>query len=173
MEILYSPQVTNLQDKKVIFLAGPVRCAEKWQEIVCKYFKNKGYSNYIMVSPIYIGTNKFTPEQHDTQIRWEMAHLEAAADSGYIAFFLSDQMEDDIEQSYARTTRFELGEWYGEIKNRNNVEIIIGYDKKFTGLNYILKKINFLIKDNPSKAKQITVCSDGLASFIKNIENKL
>jgi hypothetical protein len=107
---------------------------------------------------------------HDVQVKWEIKYLAKAAKHGLITFFLSDQTERDPFQSYARTTRFEFGEWFGELKNRDDVRIIVGYEKSFPGAKYILDRCKFYLEANPTKKNQLIVCEEGIDQFISKIK---
>lgn len=47
----------------------------------------------------------------DSQIDWETKHLNLAAKSGIILFWLSNELIHFCNRAFAQTTRFELGEW--------------------------------------------------------------
>lgn len=178
MEILYAPQTTNLLNKRVIFLAGPIRCCRNWQEKVLESFRENenDFRNTVIASPRrkegQVPEKDFSHLMYDSQVKWETDHLKAAGKNGLIAFFLGTQLRNDPEQTFARTTRFELGEWFGELKNRNDVRVIIGYDKTFPGLKYIFQRCKFFKDSNPNKSHQLIVCEEGLDAFANKIRIK-
>lgn len=180
MKILYAPEVTILNNKQTLFLAGPIRCTRNWQQQLIDLFNqdtNK-YPNLVIANPHrregVVPLKDFQYEMFDEQIKWEMKHLADAADHGVISYFLANQLERDPFQSYARTTRFELGEWFGELKNRNDIKIVIGWEKQFPGLKYIVQRIKFLCAINKNKKNQIKFCEEeGLDCFKTNIINML
>jgi hypothetical protein len=179
VEILYAPNNTEIKNRKVIFLAGPIRCAINWQELFLQKCRDNdmNFNNFIIANPRreagQVPTKDFDYMMFEEQIKWEVDYLSEASKNGYVTCFLANQLISDPFQSYARTTRFEIGEWFGELKNRDDVNIIIGYDKQFPGLKYVLKRIQLLIEKNPQKANQITVCKPGLDSYMQTLIDKM
>lgn len=178
MEILYAPNEVNFKGRKVIFLAGPIRCTYDWQaEVINKLSKEYDTNHIILATPRretgLVSSKRFNHQIHDVQVNWEIKHLAKAAQHGIITFFLSDQTERDPFQSYARTTRFEFGEWFGELKNRDDVVIIVGYEESFPGAKYILDRCKFYLEANPTKKNQLIVCEEGLDEFIDKIKENI
>lgn len=180
MKVLYSPDTTELKNKKVIFLAGPIKYTYDWQDDVIYELENCGQElpNVIIANPRRLqGTipiNQFKKQDHNIQVKWETKHLAEAAKTGLITFFLCNQETNDPNQTYARTTRFELGEWFGELKNKTDIKLIIGYDDEFAGLEYILDRFKFYLEKYPQKAKQLIVCKEsGIDEFVETILNHI
>ena len=179
MQVLHAPDIIDLTGKKTIFLAGPIRCARDWQGSLIKYISkmnDKRHEDLVIATPRrvqgHVPKKDFTYMMYEDQIKWETSHLSKAATSGFVTCFLANQLDDDPQQSYARTTRFEIGEWFGLLQTRDDVHIILGFEKQFSGLKYIITRIKMLLADNPEKAKQITVCGEGLDAFIRTIYKK-
>jgi len=104
MKIIYPPKIIKIDDP-IIFLAGPIRHTYDWQSKIALYFKYT-VSEYVFANPRLVRTNF----NLDEQIDWETYYLNQSAKTGYIAFYLAAQTTEDKEESFARTTRFELGE---------------------------------------------------------------
>lgn len=123
----------NYSDKKIIFLAGPIKGAPDWQARVIKdladldvYIANPRRENVINFNL-------------DLQIGWESKFL-ALAD--VIMFWVPQKDTDIAGRDYAQTTRFELSEWAAKTHyNREYKKIVVGIDDAFFGKSYIVKRL--------------------------------
>jgi len=144
LKILRAPEydIAEYSDDITIFLAGPIQGSQNWQEEIItkieKEFKDKKLSkNIIIASP----RRKEKPKKfiYEEQVNWESYYLNKANSSGINVFWLPTQdLEEkhDKNRSYAQTTRFELGEWYG----KGVYEYVIGIQPGFHGEKYIKMK---------------------------------
>ena len=159
--LLFAPEYTrNL--KKVIFLAGPIQDAELWHQRAIDYIQKK-YKNYDILCPYNFERKEFI---HLEQIEWETDYLKYASENGGILFWLANQNNETPGRTYAQTTRFELGEWIAKHSCDNNINISIGYDSKFHGIQYIKERILY-DKLSISVSKTLEQAIDNL---IKKIE---
>jgi hypothetical protein len=119
-------------DKPVIFLAGPIQGAPNWQDTAIEIIHSQ-MPEVIIASPRkdYLD-NSFN---YNEQVDWESYHLEKAASTGVIMFWLAREVEHDPERAYAQTTRAELFDW----KNRPG-NIVIGIESGFSGEKYIRRR---------------------------------
>jgi hypothetical protein len=123
-----------------IFLAGPCANAPAWHEEVVEWFKNIKSENTIN---IFIPKNEeFKSIEHQTN--WETLCLEYAYNNGLVAFYLADAASNNPNRGYARTTRFELGEWITKYQLRDETKknlLTIGIEDNFEGKDYIIHRI--------------------------------
>ena len=131
------------EDDINIFLAGPIQGAQEWQEEIIskieKEFKDKHFTcNIIISSPRRLEKPKnFIYEE---QVEWETYYLNRSYMGGITVFWLptqdNEQQYDNKSRSYAQTSRFELGEWFG----RGLGDFVIGVQSGFHGEKYITYK---------------------------------
>lgn len=174
MNILYPTQIIDQQNKLIIFLAGPIRCTANWQSILIDRLLVDEFvlDNVCVASPrgetIY---EKFDTQKEKEQIKWETHYLSKASENGIIVFFLANQTQPDENESYARTTRFELGEWFAELKYRDDITLIVGHDGNFQGYEYIKERmLNYLV-ENPHKKNQLILCERGIENTVNVIHD--
>lgn len=159
--IILSPLdgIINLNEKtsKVIFLAGPIQGAENWQQKVCDYlsfyFKDVKTSEQIYIANprrvLAFEKTDIEASEFSSQVKWESFYLRLASKTGTILFWIPNQTEEHPD-SYAKTTRFELGEWFGQIKYFSNgidmqlmnSNIVVGIEPNFPGRKYIQERLN-------------------------------
>ena len=152
-----------------IFLAGPIQGADNWQEKVIskieKEFKDVDLErNIVIASPRWL--KRSDDFVYNDQVNWESYYLDKASLSGVNVFWLpraDTKQANDKGRSYAQTTRFELGEWFGKYM----IDFVIGVEKGFHGEKYINLKfqqgydykissnLNDVIKELISKIKEI------------------
>lgn len=133
-------------DNKVIFLAGPITGAPKWQDEAVKYINNMDDKIYIAsprrdMTEQNMSNSVKGDENFNRQLEWERYYLDRAAQNGSILFWLPKSDKHDCNRSYARDTRGELGEWRGRMMYNKSLNIIIGGEEDFDGLDII--KRNF------------------------------
>lgn len=123
----------DYSDKKIVFLAGPIKGAPDWQSSTAKNLSDMD---------IYIANPRRENVQNfnlDLQVDWESKFL-ALAD--VIMFWIPQKDTDISGRDYAQTTRFELSEWAAKTHyNREHKQIVVGIDDGFFGKSYIVKRL--------------------------------
>ena len=125
----------------VLFLAGPIRNAPKWQDALIKELFPKQESIFI-ASPtrelskemmIHTEPDKDDYQTVKRQRAWEQYYMNQASESGCILFWLPEEAspKEHPEKIYAHITMMELGLWIARKKLNPNLNIVIGTDKKF------------------------------------------
>ena len=124
----------------LIFLAGPIHCAPRWQDKAVEILFSLN-EDLDIASPswylkeAYQKGNKPKP-RGKSQVPWETFHLrKAGTEKGAILFWLAEAAGHDCSYGYARTTRGELGEWL----TRANIcgdYIALGIERGFEGADY-------------------------------------
>lgn len=140
-------------DKKSVFLAGPIQGAGKWHERMIDLFQKKD-KDFVISSPKLIDGLTDHEKQMDyiemvmknlsLQVDWETKHLHKAAKNGVIVFWLGKEEKHYCNRAYAQTTRYELAEWINKSGAGLNIDIVVGYDKEFPGLQYIQHRLKEL-----------------------------
>ncbi len=145
---LYIPPNYDETDKKLLFLAGPIQSAPRWQdEAINFFFKRK--VDFNIACPRYALLNErttldWTPGIDSTrQIDWEGYHLNKAGDKyeGCILFWLPREKEHFCERAYAQTSRIELGEWLTRHK-LEGTKISLGIEECFSGGDYLRYRLS-------------------------------
>lgn len=152
-----------------IFLAGPVSGNEYWrQELIEELQKNTEIDELTIYSPQYKNkTDKFIGKS--LQATWETKALNYCYKHGFIVFFLANQIDDTFGRGYARTTRFELGEWVTKYRFGNDKKthlLIVGIESDFEGKDYLIHRLtkNYNITSFPSNIRELST------QIIKNIK---
>lgn len=123
----------NYSDKKIVFLAGPIKGAPDWQ---AQAIKDLADLDVYVANPRRDNVQNFNL---DLQIDWESKFL-AAAD--VIMFWIPPKDIEISGRDYAQTTRFELAEWAAKTRyNRIRKQIVVGIDDAFFGKSYIVKRL--------------------------------
>jgi len=144
MEVI-TPQSAekDYSDKKVVFLAGPIKGAPDWQN---QALKDLADLDIYVANPRCDNAVNFNL---DLQVDWESKFL-ALAD--VIMFWIPKKDIDIAGRDYAQTTRFELSEWAAKTHyNREYKKIVVGIDDAFFGKSYIAKRLiseNVPVYDN-------------------------
>ena len=129
-------------NRPVIFLAGPIRNAPKWQEEAIKIFLEKNEAVFVASPTRELGqglmlfTEADKPNEYETferQRAWEQYYLYAAAKKGSIIFWLPQEAEnrDHPDKVYAHITMLELGEWIARRQINKEINLVIGTDGNF------------------------------------------
>ncbi len=127
-----SPQ-KDYSDKKIVFLAGPIKGAPDWQS---KAVKDLSDLDIYVANPRRENVMNFNL---DLQIDWESTFL-ALAD--VIMFWIPLKDSDIAGRDYAQTSRFELAEWMAKTHyNHTRKQVIVGIDDAFFGKSYIVKRL--------------------------------
>ena len=136
--VLYPPKI-EVNDFKIIFLAGPIQGSRDWQAEIINKLKDKLPDNYKIACPrLEYKDGEF---DYNKQVDWETEYLTRAANDGVILFWLANEEQHDSKRSYAQTTRFELATWLERQKANNKIKIFLGVEKDFPGKKYIVKKV--------------------------------
>lgn len=144
MEVItpVSPE-KDYSDKKIVFLAGPIKGAPDWQ---AQAIKDLADLDIYVANPRRENVQNFNL---DLQVGWESKFL-ALAD--VIMFWIPQKDTDVAGRDYAQTTRFELSEWAAKTHyNREYKKIVVGIDNAFFGKSYIVKRLeaeNIAVYDN-------------------------
>lgn len=144
--IVYKPLTNKIElpSLPVIFLAGPCASAIDWQNKFIdgfSYLENKYETKDVIIA----NPRMYDDETNDyqEQIKWESYYLNQAGTKGVISFWLSNEIKPIAYRSFARTTRFELGEWYGKLSGLGIQawnHLALGIDSRFEGSDYIEEK---------------------------------
>lgn len=132
------------------FLAGPVLGGGDWQHQCCleiqKYFPESTiavpcpYGSQHPLASYFVSGGDVV---FDDQLSWERHYLEWAAHStnGCLLFWLPCESKEYPRvdgNPYAMTTYGELGEWRGSWKHNHLLNIVIGGEAGFPGLDDIV-----------------------------------
>jgi hypothetical protein len=169
--IFFCAPVINNISGPLIFLAGPIKGAIRWQDDAVDYIWTQDNTEHINIAsprrPITKMTKdkkyvKFTPEMFNEQVDWETKYLNRAAQDGVILFWLAKESVHLCERAYAQTTRFELSEWKEKYLWRG-AKIAVGIEEGFSGEHYIRHR---MMQDCPSIPIRDTLeatCRDAVA----------
>lgn len=144
-------------DLPIIFLAGPIRNAPKWQENAIEFFLKKDKSVFV-ASPtrtikeslnIYLEKDRKEYEIFERQRAWEQYYLDGASKNGCIIFWLPEESskKEYPDKVYAHITMLELGEWIIRKKLNPNINIVIGTDRQFPEWSTIEYEIKTEVPD--------------------------
>ena len=140
IKIATAPHQVEVGSDPVIFLAGPIRGAAKWQtravELLTESVFLSSHWGTIVVAnprrPEFDGNKDFYTGQFNEQIDWEHQYLELARQRGVAIFWLAEEVDHRCDNPYAKTTRFELAE-----AAALGCQLVVGGDPSFPGLDYI------------------------------------
>ncbi|MEI6266404.1 MAG: nucleoside 2-deoxyribosyltransferase domain-containing protein [bacterium] len=126
----------------MIFLAGPIKGSERWQEVAMEYIHEIDPNIYLASPRRVLDRQKdFTQEMYNEQVDWETEYLNRCAREGAIIFWLASEKEHYCERPFAQTTRFELAEW--KVKHENTgANLVIGIEDGFTNHRYIKRRFS-------------------------------
>ena len=120
-------------NKKIVFLAGPIKGAPDWQS---QAIKDLSDLDIYVANPRRDNVINFNL---DLQVGWESKFL-ALAD--VIMFWIPPKDTDIAGRDYAQTSRFELAEWLVKTHyNKTQKKVVIGIDDAFFGKSYIVKRL--------------------------------
>lgn len=123
----------DYSNKKIIFLAGPIKGAPDWQS---QAVKDLADLDVYVANPRRENVMNFNL---DLQVNWESRFL-ALAD--VIMFWIPKKETDVAGRDYAQTSRFELAEWMAKTHyNQTCKQVVIGIDDAFFGKSYIAKRL--------------------------------
>lgn len=129
----------------LIFLAGPIQGAERWQDKAVEIIENYAADIFI-ASPRRslefdrtLKKGSFTKEDYNQQVDWETYHLKVASEKGTVMFWLAKEFKHYCGRPHGQTSRFELGEW--KVKHeKDGINLIVGIEKGFTNERYIRRR---------------------------------
>lgn len=137
--------IIDTDGEPVFFLAGPVLGGGDWQSKA--FFLLKEELDCIIAIPMLYPTGHpiladLSPAQSKSlnSLEWERYYMDKAATSGCLIFWLGNEDKTNPRQdgnSYAMSTRGELGEWSYRLKHEHNLRVVIGADDSFPGLKQI------------------------------------
>jgi hypothetical protein len=115
------PEIVSVKGP-VVFLAGPVQGAPRWQP--------EATARLLSKSPLVNVANPFgTDTAWAQQWEWEAHYLQVA---DVILFWLPKEIQHECSRAYAQTSRFELGEWMAR-----GGPLVVGIEPGFVGEDYI------------------------------------
>lgn len=178
--MIHTPKTGDLKNvnipttRPVIFLAGPIRNAPKWQEKAIEILLEKNEAVFV-ASPtreiskhLTIFTEPARSEEYkafERQRAWEQFYLNQAAEKGCILFWLPK--ESDVKEFegkvYAHITMMELGEWIARKKMNPKINLVIGTDGDFPEWS----TIEFELK---TELPDLTICTSLDQSIDKALE---
>lgn len=150
-KLIIAPDYTEI-DASLIFLAGPIQGAERWQDKAVQIIQEIAPECQI-ANPRRPGDIKgdFPHEEYLKQVDWETFHLRKAGEKGAIIFWLAKESVHLCDRAYAQTTRIELGEW--KLRHeRDNAKLVLGIEEGFSNAKYIRRRFS---QDCP----EIKICS--------------
>jgi hypothetical protein len=139
--LILPPNYTHIEGP-LLFLAGPIQGAPRWQDRALDFLH--GFSpDLTIASPRRILDRSVNPERipYNEQVDWESHHLRRAAVNGAILFWLAKEFEHQCDRAFAQTSRFELGEWKMR-HERDGVKLIVGVEEGFTNERYIRRRLS-------------------------------
>lgn len=128
-------------DLPVLFLAGPIRNAPKWQEEAIKILIKKDEEIFVasptrdlsddLLSCLEVDNENY--ETFERQRAWERYYLNQASSRGCIVFWLPKEAEvkEVPDKVYAHITMMELGEWIARCTADKEMNLVIGTDGNF------------------------------------------
>jgi hypothetical protein len=134
--LIHPPDYSEFSEP-LIFLAGPIQGAPRWQDEAARLLGDQ--------LPALAIANPRRNElagafEFDAQVDWESHHLRLAARTGLILFWLAREVEQTPGRAYAQTTRFELAEWKMR-HERDGVKLVVGIEEGFSGARYIRRRL--------------------------------
>lgn len=141
-KVYYPPEPTDIASTTpVIFTAGPIQGAPRWQESAIDKFQWAFYDSDVAVAcPRTPGEWHY---RYNEQVDWELEHLQRAAGFGVVMFWLANRDPSEHHppgRCYAQTSRFELGEWVGRFLSGEGRSLVIGIEDGFPNERYIRRR---------------------------------
>lgn len=142
-KLIIAPKYEEI-NSALVFLAGPIQGAQRWQDEAIKYIQAKApeinIANPRRPDEQY-HKGEFPPELYAEQVDWETFHLRKAAKEGAILFWLAKEADHKCYRAYAQSTRFELAEWKMR-HERDGARLAVGIETSFTGARYIARRFS-------------------------------
>jgi hypothetical protein len=135
-------------DRPLIFIAGPIWGAISWYDKAVDIIHSHDDGIYV-ASPNALLSYKHLKKavkgddkKFNRCILWQRHYLEQASKKGAIMFWLPNEAKHCCTYPYGQDTRGEIAEWRGRLIYDKNIELVIGAEEKFPGLDSI--KENYL-----------------------------
>ncbi len=135
------------KDKRLFFLAGPVRGGGDWQWKMVTELYMCAPDSIVAIPQRYEETHPLNQARMDgdetkfeRQLAWEQYYLRAASRSGGVVFWLPCESTENPHpgpEPYGMDTRGELGEWRTRKEYEPDVRLFIGGDPLFHGFSQI------------------------------------
>lgn len=153
IKVVTAPEKADAFGLPVLFLAGPIQSAEKWQDKAIEFMLSEFdfHADFIIANPRRnVDTEgEFSKEMYEEQVDWEHLWLENARRYGSATlFWLASQSTENKNRAYAQTSRFELGEAMVDHTVYNS-KLIVGIEEGFTGARYIRYTLSKKTQDVP------------------------
>ena len=166
IKILRAPEYDNVatfEENKdiVVFMAGPAQGCENWQEEFMKKIQEELKGVKINKNIVFCNPRRLEKPKnfiYEEQVDWESFYLSKAAIQGFIVFWFAKETEKITGRSFARTSRFEIGEWFAKGQMIPGFKMIVGREDGFEGFEYIenrLKSADEKFKPNTTKKEMI------------------
>ena len=147
------------EKERHLFLAGPIRGTKDWQTEAYLHLRDKVFGTIASPRDLEIHMDRsLQPDPHwkvRSQTHWEARCIDLALASGFLMFWLPARNEDCGVHPFARDTRRELM-LYLALNANNPKNIVIGYEKGFSGISPILDSIK-LYNLQPSVLQECTL----------------
>jgi hypothetical protein len=165
--LIQPPEIVGVEGP-IIFAAGPIQDAPKWQYQAAENIHEID-SDIVVASP----RKEYAPGEfvYEKQVDWETYYLKGAAyglepdrRKGVILFWLAKQISQTIEKgqkfprSYAQTTRQELGEWRAKKQNDPSINLVVGIEEGFGNERYIKRRFSQDCPDVPILSSLLETC---------------
>jgi len=139
-QIVFPPKMIELLGPTV-FLAGPIKGSERWQDKAIEYLSQKA-PNLNIASPrrSLDRAKDYTENDYISQVEWESHYLRQSAKNGVILFWFAKETTHYCERPFARTTRIEFGEWMAH-HDIEGIKLVVGFEAGFDGDKYIRHRL--------------------------------
>ena len=151
-KVLIAPTYIKNIDAPLIFLAGPIQGAYRWQDQAIELIQSLAPEVYLASPRRNEEEGEFGIEKYNEQVDWETFHLRKAGKDGVVLFWLAKESEHNCKRAYAQTTRFELAEWK-MCHERDEAKLVVGIEEGFTGAKYIRRRF-------PQDCPEVPLCSN-------------
>ncbi|HMF33383.1 MAG TPA: hypothetical protein VKK79_18300 [Candidatus Lokiarchaeia archaeon] len=132
-------------DGPVIYLAGPIIGAPKWQGEAVAILHTLDPDLFVASPSTRLPEDqkraqvKGNQPNFTDQLTWERYYMEMASKQGAILFWLPVEKQHDCNHPYARDTRGELGEWRGRLAYDKDLRVVIGREEGFD-THYVIQR---------------------------------
>ena len=150
-KLLIAPRYVENIDAPLIFLAGPIQGAYRWQDKAIELIEKQAQELYIASPRRSTERGDFNAEMYNEQVDWETYHLRKAGEKGVVMFWLAKEFEHHCSRAYAQTTRFELAEWKMR-REYEGAKLVVGIEEGFTGAKYIKRRF-------PQDCPEVPLCT--------------
>lgn len=139
------PFYYEVPDNPVIFLAGPIHGASRWQSEAARMILSRT-KDIVIASPRRFYFEQMPANYFDDSLYtfyrqrpWEKYYMNRAAQGGAVLFWLPAPDPDFLKPGmvYGATTRFELGEWMTRYDIDPSIGLEIGGEPGFPTLHTI------------------------------------